>query len=159
MYNEMHLAYTLHVGGGWGLLRWWSPSTMWASPSIFSSTATWDVWIIPSFLIWDYVLDVGHYEWWPTSLSHSLSSLKSSLGPAERKLYLKITIPIFEVLQNFALPSCFPYTLFYRDIFSLFSSWVVITALDLFQSRVTFSSSSRYIADWLRVTISNDKST
>ena len=40
----------------------------------------------------------------------------------------KIIIPIFRlILQNFAIPGCFPYILFYRYCFSLLSSgWFVI---------------------------------
>ena len=62
-----------------------------------------------------------------TSMSHPFS-LNNTLGLAEGKHYLKITIPIFRlVLQNFALPGCFPCILFYRYLFSLLSSgWFVI---------------------------------
>ena len=48
------------VGGGWGFIRWWPPSSMWVGPPIFSSTTTRDVWMIPSFRIWNYVLHVEH---------------------------------------------------------------------------------------------------
>ena len=53
------------VGGGWvgggGVLKWWPPSTMWVGPLIYIFMAiTGDVWIIPSFRIWDYVLHVEH---------------------------------------------------------------------------------------------------
>ena len=45
-----------------------------------------------------------------------------------RKHYQKITIPIFRlVLQNFAIPGCFPYIPFYSYVLSLLSSgWFVI---------------------------------
>ena len=54
----------LLVTGGWGLgafLRWWPPSVLWAGPlnDLFMAT-TGDVWIIPSFSIWDYVPHVEH---------------------------------------------------------------------------------------------------
>ena len=48
---------------GWAcnlFLRWCPPLIMWAGPLILSSTATGDVWIIPSFGIWGYVLHVEH---------------------------------------------------------------------------------------------------
>ena len=41
-------------------LSWWPPATMWSDALIFISTTTRDVWIILSFLIWGYVLHVGH---------------------------------------------------------------------------------------------------
>ena len=49
---------------------------------------------------------------------------------AERKHYQKSTILIFRLaLQNFAIPGCFPYILFYRYLFSSLSScWFVIAA-------------------------------
>ena len=61
-------------------------------------------------------------------MNHSFSSLNSSSGFAGGKHYQKITTPIFIlVLQNFAIPDCFPYFLFYRYLFSLLSSgWFVI---------------------------------
>ena len=67
-----------------------------------------------------------HRELWPTSVSHPISSLNSSLGFAGEKLYQKISIPIFRlVLQIF--PCCFPYILFCSFLFSLLSSgWFVI---------------------------------
>ena len=49
------------VGEGWCLfLRWWPPSSMWVGHLIFLSTTTGNVWIIPSFRIWGYVLHVEH---------------------------------------------------------------------------------------------------
>ena len=54
-----------------------------------------------------------HHKLWPTSVSHPFSSFNSSLGFVGGKHYQKITIPIFRlVLQNFAIPDCFPYILF-----------------------------------------------
>ena len=69
-----------------------------------------------------------HHELWPTSVSHLFSYLNSSLGFAGGKDYQKITIPIFSlVLQNFVIPGCFPYILFYSCLFSLLcSGWFVI---------------------------------
>ena len=104
---------------------------MWAGPSIFSSTNTGDVWIIPSFFNWGsyaacWACFMWHHKYWPISASHPFS-LNSSSGLAGGKHYQKITIPIFRlVLQNFALPGCFPYILFYLDLLSLLSSgWFV----------------------------------
>ena len=62
------------------------------------------------------------------NISESYLLLNSSLGFAGGKHYQEITIPIFRlVLQNFDIPGCFPYILFYRYLFSLRSSgWFVI---------------------------------
>ena len=63
------------------ILMLWSPSIMWAGPLIFLSTTTGDVWIIPSFQIWGYMLHVKHischHELWTASVSHPSSSLNS----------------------------------------------------------------------------------
>ena len=99
-------------------------------------TTTRDVWIIPSFRIWGYVLYVEHISCviincgqhqWVIPSPRSID-LYGNLGHAEGKHYLKITISIFIViLKNFALLGCFPYILFYRYLFSLLSSvWFVI---------------------------------
>ena len=74
--------------------------------------ATGDIWIIPSFRIWGYVhvehiscviTNCGQHQW-------AIPSLRSCW----RKHHHKITMPMFRfVLQNFALPGCFPYILFY----------------------------------------------
>ena len=105
---------------GWGLgafLRWWSLSTMWVGPLIY-------VWPPPGCLnnpifsnlelcaaCWAHFM--CHLELWPTSASHPFSSLNISLSFAGGKHYQKITIPIFRlVLQNFAVPWCFPYIFF-----------------------------------------------
>ena len=126
------------VGGGWGL-RWWS--TMWVGPLISSSTSTGDVWIFPSSQIWGYMLYVEYiscvvtHESWPTSVSHSFSSLNSSLGLAGGKHYYKTIIHMFRLLQNLAIPSCFPCILFYNCLFSLHSSgWFVIAVCLSFSS-------------------------
>ena len=99
------------------------------------------------------------HELWPTSVSHPVFSLNSSLGLAGGKYYQKIPIHISRlVLQNFALPGCFSCILFYCYFFSLLSSvWVVIAVCDYF-SLVNLSS-IREIGNWFRVAISNDKST
>ena len=108
-----------HVGGSFNL----------------SMAATGDVWIIPSFRIWGYVLHVEHIscvimncgqlQW---AIHDPFSFLNSSLGLAGEKHYQKITIPIFRlVLQNFTIPGYFPYILFYCYLFFLLSSgWFVI---------------------------------
>ena len=61
-------------------------------------------------------------------MSHPFSSPNKSLGLLEENTNQKITIPIFRlVLQNFLIPGCFPYILFYRYLSSLISSdWFVI---------------------------------
>ena len=53
-----------------------------------------------------------HHELGPTSVSHPFSFLNSSLGVAGGKHSQKITVPVFRVLQNFAIPDYFPYILF-----------------------------------------------
>ena len=84
-----------------------------------------------NFQIWDaacWAHFMCHHELWSTSVSHSFSSLNSSLDLAGGKHCQKITIPIFRlVLQNFTIPGCFPYIIFYCYLFSLLSSgWFVI---------------------------------
>ena len=118
-------------GWGWGLLRRWSASTMWAGPLIFSSTTTRDVWIIPSFRIWDYVLHVEHVSCVVTNCGQHQwvipFPLNSSFSPAGGKHYQKIFIPVFRlVLQNFAFPGCFLYILFHSCLFSLLSTGLFV---------------------------------
>ena len=97
-----------------------------------SMAATGDIWIIPSFRIWGYVLHVEHISCVITNcdqLQWAIPSLFSiALGLAGEKHYQKITIPIFRlVLQNFAIPGYFSYILFYCFLFYLLSSdWIVI---------------------------------
>ena len=101
-----------------------------------------------------------HHELWPTSVSHPFSSLNSSLGFAGGKHYQKITIPIFRlVLQNIAIPCCFPYILFNHYLFSLLSSgWFVISVCGSITVQGT-SEVFRMIINWCRVATSNNKST
>ena len=120
---------------GWRSISWVVPTFNHVGGSFnLSMAATGDVWIIPSFRIWGYVLHVEHischHELWPTSVSHPFSFLNSSLGFAGEKHFQKIIIPIFRlVLQNFAIPGYFPYILFCCYLFSLLSSgWLVIAA-------------------------------
>ena len=89
----------------------------------------------------------GISELWSTSVSHPCSSLNSSLCLAGGKHYQKITIPIFRlVLQNFAIPGCFPYILFYRYLFSLLSSgWLVIAVCGSISVQGTSASLTRSI--------------
>ena len=129
---------TLHFDRGWGLgafLRWWPPSIMQAGPFNLFMATTRDVWIIPSFRIWDYVLHVEHiscvitncgqHQWViPFPLSIALQAL------LEENTTTTITIPIFRlVLQNFAIPGCFPYILIYHYLFSLLSSGLFVFAV------------------------------
>ena len=109
-------------------LRWWPPSAMWTGPVIF-------LWPPPGCLNNAIFSNLGlcvacwarfmcYHELWPASVSHPFSSLNRSLGFARGKHYQKITTP---VLQNFAIPGCFPYIPFCRYLFSLLSSgWFVI---------------------------------
>ena len=85
-----------------------------------------------------------HHELWTTSTSHPFTSLNSSLGLAGGKHYQKITIPMFRfVLQNFAIPGCFPYWYipFYSYLFFLLSSgwFVILQYVALFQSGSWFN--------------------
>ena len=123
---------------GRAFLRWWPPSTMWGGPFNLFMAITRDVWIIPSFfnlglcaVCWAHFM--CHHKLWPTLVSHShaFSSLNSSIGFVGGKHYQEITFPIFWlVLQNFAIPGCFPYILFYHYLFSLLSlGWFVIAWL------------------------------
>ena len=83
------------------------------------------------FWVMCYMLHVGahftcHHELWPISVSHSFSFLNSCFGLAGGIHYQKITIPVFRVLQNFAIPGYLPYILFSCYILSLLSSgWFV----------------------------------
>ena len=127
---------TVVMMSGWGVgafLRWWPPSAMWMGPLIFYGHHR-------GCLNNPIFSNLGlcaaccahfmcHHKLWPTSASHPLSSLNSSLGLSEGKYYQKITIPIFTLIpQNFAFPGCFSYILFYHYIYIslLYSGWVVI---------------------------------
>ena len=107
-----------HGDQGWRSISWVVATFNHVGGSFnLSMAATGDVWIIPSFRIWGYMLHVEHitahfmchHELWPTSVSHPFSFLNSSLGLAGEKHYQKITLPIFRLLvQNFAIPCYFP---------------------------------------------------
>ena len=117
------------VGGGGGFSKVVATfSHVGRSFKLFTAT-TGDVWIIPSFQIWDCVTCwarfMCHHQLWPTSLSHPFSSLNSALGFAGGKHFQKITIPIYRLVpQNFAFPGCYPYRyiLFHSCLFSSLSS-------------------------------------
>ena len=119
----------------WDLfLRRWSPSTMWADPLIFPSTTTSDVWIIPSFRIWGYVLHVEHVSCvitnWPISVSHTFSSLNISLGLTGGNIIMKLlSLSLDLFFKIFPLPGCFPYFIFYRYLFHLLSSGCLVIAV------------------------------
>ena len=150
------------VGVG-AFLRWWQPSTMWAGPLIFyghhQGCLNNPIFSNLRFCAACWACFMCHHKLWPTSVSHPFS-LNSSWGFAGGKQYQKITIPIFRlVLQNFAIPCCFPYVLFYRYIFSLLSSgWFVIAVCCSISVQWT-SLVFRIIVNWCRVAISKDKST
>ena len=126
-----NISHVLMVGGGGVFLRWWPPSAMWAGPLIFHGHHRGYL-NNPIFsnlglcaVCWAHFM--CHHELWPTSVSHPFSP-NSSLGLTGEKYYLKITVPLFRlVLQNFAVPGCFPCILFYSYLFSLLpSGWFVI---------------------------------
>ena len=100
-----------------------------------------------------------HHKLWPTSVSHPLSSLNSFWGLVGGKYYQKITLSIFRlVLQNFALPGCFPDIIFQCYLFSLLSSgWVVIGVCNYFIPRTHLII--REIVNWCEIAISSYKST
>ena len=89
-------------------VRWWPTSAMWAGPLIyFWPPHFWDVWIIPSFRIWDYVLLVEHvscvitncgqHQWViPSPLSIALQAL---LGENTTRKLLSLSLDfIFKIL-------------------------------------------------------------
>ena len=107
-----------HVGGSFNLFI----TTTWGgclNNPIFSNLA-----LFAS--CWAHVM--CHHKLCSTSMSH-LFSLNTSWGLTGGNYYQKDTILTILrlVLQNFAIPGCFPYILFYRYLFSLLSSgWFVI---------------------------------
>ena len=113
------------------------------SVTIFMATAG-DVWIIPSFRIWGYVLHVEHISCLITNCGQHQWAIPSLFFIAlwvllEEKYYQKITIPVFRfVVQNFTIPDYFPCILFCRYILSLLSSLLLVGLLlqyvPLFQS-------------------------
>ena len=134
-FNEFREIFKLVMDGGWGWrlsLRWWSPSNMCVSDScnLFKYHRR-DIWIIPYFefglcaTFWARFM--CHQEVWPTSVNHSFSFPNNSLCLAGRKHYHKIYIPIFRLLQNFALPGRILYILLLH-LFSLFSSGCFVFA-------------------------------
>ena len=123
-------------GWGWGFLWWWSLSAMWAGHSIFSSTTTGDVWMVPSFLIWDYMLHVRHFLCHITNCGQHQWVISSSISIG---LLFSIASYLSFLLTFFCL-GC------YCCMWLYFSTELVI-------------SFSRNIANWCRVAISNDKST
>ena len=122
----------------WGLEASTTFNHLGGSCNLFMAT-TGDVWIIPSFLIWQlfaacWAQFMCHHDLWPTSGSHPFSSLNSSLGYAGGYYYPKITIPIFRlILEKFAFPGCFSYCLFYLSLFLTFFRLVCYCSMWLFQ--------------------------
>ena len=131
IHNNPAMTWCRRVGGGWVFINVVATfSHVGGSFNLFLAT-TGDVWIIFSNLGLCAACGARfmcHHELWPTSVSHPFSSLNISLGFAGGKHYQKITIAIFRlVLQNFAIPVCSRYILFYHYLFSLLSSgWFVI---------------------------------
>ena len=100
---------------------------------------TGDVWIIPYFRIWGYVLHVEHFmcyhELWQTSVNDPFSFLNSSLGLAGGKHHQEITIPVLELFFKIWLFQVTFLMLFSIAIFSPYSichlsTTVVLLSLD-----------------------------
>ena len=135
--GPIDLNYAPYQLSGWGLGSF--SKVVVAFNHVFSTKTTGDVWIIPSFRIlglcatyWAHFMSSRIVA----NISESPSPLNSSLGLTEGKHYQKITVPILRlVLQNFALPGCFPYNLFYCTLFSLLSPGLLLHYVALFQSR------------------------
>ena len=116
--------FHVKVGGvGVLFLRWWPPSTTWASPLIVVSDTS--VWIIPAFRIWRlYATCLAHFmchhELWPTSAS----PFSLALALAGGKHYQKIAIPILTCSSTF----CFfnQLSLYYFLSLSCFLMCVVV---------------------------------
>ena len=121
--------------------------------------------VIPSFQIWDYVLHVEHISCVITNCCQHQwvipPPLNSSSDFARGKHYKKIIIPIFRlVLQNFAIPGCFPYILFYLYLFTpLSSGWFVIAVCGSISAQGRELIKHLDIVKWFTVAISNDRST
>ena len=74
------ISTSFHVGSGWGLFHsWLSHSTTGVGPLIFSRTTTGDVWIIPSFRVWGYVLHIEHLQFVITNWDEHQSVIFSLL--------------------------------------------------------------------------------
>ena len=106
---------------------------------IFSRTTTGDVWIIPfsnlGLCAACWARFMCHHELWPTSLCHPFLFLNSSFGLAGGERYQKITIPVLRLVpQNFALPGCFYYIIFYRYLFFLLSAGLFVIVVCGFMS-------------------------
>ena len=96
-----------------------------------------------------------HEELWPTSVGHPVSSFNSSLDFAGGKHHQKIIIPIFRhVLQNFAIPGCFPYNSYYYIFYLLFVWLVCFCSLWLYFSpgkgKDHHSVSSEWRSTWFQ---------
>ena len=101
-----------------------SPSTMWAGRFIYLWPPPGLFWIIPYFRIWDYVLHVEHVSCVITNCGQHPWVIPSPLSIAlkallEENTTRKLRSISLLVLQNFAIPVCFPYILFYL-YFSLY---------------------------------------
>ena len=123
---------------GFLFLMWWPPSTMWTGPLIFGS-ATRDFLIIPSFWIGFVCCMLSTFRvssWIVTNIIESSLLLSQYLF----KLCWRETLPEndypYLVLQNVALPGCFPYILCYPMISSYFLLVdLLLQCMALLQSR------------------------
>ena len=117
-------------GCGCLFLRWWSPLTVWVGPLIFLSTTTWDVWIIPSFQIWGYMLHVEHvscvitnhgqHQWVIPS-----PSLNSSLCMLEENVIRKLLSLSLELFFKILLFQVAFLIFFFKAIFLFNFFWLV----------------------------------
>ena len=129
---------------GWGLaefLRWWPASTM--SFTLFMAT-TGDVWIIPSFRIWDCVLHVEHVSCVITNCSQHQWVIPSPLSivlwalleeNTTRKL-LSLSLDFAFKILLFQVDSLFSFLSLYCSL--LFLVGLLLQSVALFQSRELF---------------------
>ena len=141
-----YLSYTCfkcipHGCGLRGFLRWCPLSTMWAGPFNLFMATTRDVWLIPSFRIWDYVLHVEHvscaitncgqHQWiLPSPFSISLLALLEE--NTTRKL-LSLSLDLFFKILLFQVA----FFIFFS--IGIFSPYFLVVGL-LLQSVVLFQS-------------------
>ena len=110
------------VGGGWGLCS----VSGHLRPSFIATTG--DVWIIPSFRIWSYVLHVEHISCVITNCGqHPFSSLNNYLcltgGKYCQKL-LSLSWDLFFKILLFLVAFLYSFLLLYFSLLS--SGWVIV---------------------------------
>ena len=136
---------------------------MWAGPLVFSSTTTKDMWIIPSFRIWGYVLHVdpiscvitnyGQHQWViPSHLSIALEALLEEnttrkLLSLSLDLFFKILLFQVAFLIFFSIAIFYPYCL----LVGYCSMWPYFSPGN--QLRISV------VGNWCRIAVSHDKFT